>query len=72
MEQLLREMDEWAQEMHRDLRAIIEHIAANNRRIEQLRLDLHRDMTAGFDRILEQFSDLQRELAELGDGGAAR
>jgi hypothetical protein len=72
MEQLLREMDEWAQEMDRDHRAIIEHIAANNRRIEQLRVDLHRDMTAGFDRILEQFSDLQRELAELGDGGAAR
>jgi hypothetical protein len=72
MEQLLREMDEWAQEMHRDLRAIIEDIAANNQRIEQLRVDLHLDMTAGFDRILEQFSGLQRELAELGDEGAAR
>jgi hypothetical protein len=41
--ELRRRMDEWAAEMHRDLRAIIEQIAANNRRIEQLRSDLHRD-----------------------------
>jgi hypothetical protein len=64
-------MDEWAEEMHRDIGAIVDQIAANNRRIQELRADLHRDMTAGFDRIMEQFADLQRDLAELRDTGAA-
>jgi hypothetical protein len=38
-------------------RAIIEQIAANNQRIEQLRRDLLRDMNAGFDGMMAELID---------------
>ena len=67
-----RYFDVVAEDLRHDVQAVAEGVLSNTRAIDELRFDVYRDMNARFGTVDLAFVDVQCQLAELRDRGAAR